>query len=115
MKRNTTGSGGPPGVMDQRIETGSRSSDQVASAIADVLADAGADLEMMAFDIERTAQAGNQTAGDLRGDQLVVNAFAEHREFITAMTRDQVGGPHAHPNPFGHRDKHGVAYVGPSY
>src|SRR5437899_2269630 len=43
MQRDTTGIGGPPG-MDQSIESVSRGSEQVAAAIADVLADAGADL-----------------------------------------------------------------------
>jgi sulfopyruvate decarboxylase subunit alpha len=44
MQRITTESGGRPGSTDHRIETASRSSDQVAAAIADVLAEAGADL-----------------------------------------------------------------------
>jgi sulfopyruvate decarboxylase subunit alpha len=43
MQHDITGSGGPP-RMDRSIESLSRSSDQVAAAIADVLADAGADL-----------------------------------------------------------------------
>src|SRR5260370_17717068 len=43
MQRDITGSGEPP-RMDRSIESVSRSSDQVAAAIADVLADAGADL-----------------------------------------------------------------------